>query len=201
MQDAESVVKVGDVVAWHDVPDGALVRPNSDARVYSMRINGGGRYVCNPRGVWRGFMDFPGTPWGWDPRLDEDPKRTPALIVALGLTGSESADDLRRLAEVYEVRESLATVFDKSKSPPGFEIRDRSYDDYDFDGERVGAYLGRVERWSWDDSEICDDFKTPEEALIDAWREVAERLHAAGWRPGMTAEDAARMLAAHDAAT
>lgn len=158
MQDAESVVKVGDVVAWRDVPDGALVRPNSDARVYSMRINGGGRYVCNPRGVWRGFMDFPGTPWGWDPRLDEDPKRTPALIVALGLTGKESADDLRRLAEIFEVREALWKTVDA-----------------------YAAGWGNI----WEQAET--------------W--LAERLHAAGWRPGMTAEDAARMLAAHDAAT
>lgn len=49
---------------------------------------------------------------------------------------------LRRLAEVFEVREAVA------------------------------------KRWGAD--------------LAD---ELSERLHAAGWRPGMTAEDAARLLA------
>ena len=38
----------------------------------------------------------------------------PVTIVALGLTGQESADDLRRLAEVFEVRAALlaSTVVD-----------------------------------------------------------------------------------------
>ncbi|HEY8376724.1 MAG TPA: hypothetical protein VIK91_09560 [Nannocystis sp.] len=169
------MVKVGDVVAWCDVPDGAMVRPNSDARVYSMRINGGGRYVCNPRGVWRGFMDFPGTPWGWDPRLDEDPKRTPALIVALGLTGEESADDLRRLAEIFEVREALLAA------AAGNQTAERTIEQH-----VVQEAADRGPTWG---------------DLQDAFYAIAERLHAAGWRPGMTAEDAARMLSAHDAET
>lgn len=68
-------------------------------------------------------------------------------IVALGITGEETAADLQRLAEVFEVREALM----------------REDEDY--------AHL-------------------PLTATL-----AAERLHAAGWRPGMTAEDAARLLA------
>jgi hypothetical protein len=68
-------------------------------------------------------------------------------IVALGLTGEESAADLQRLAEVFEVREYLI----------------RSGDDAVWCGQELDVF--------------------------------AACLHAAGWRPGMSAEDAARRLA------
>lgn len=35
----------------------------------------------------------------------------------------------------------------------------------------------------------------PSRLSVDPCGDLAERLHAAGWRPGMTAEDAARRLA------
>lgn len=155
-------IEVGDKVAWADVPDGALVRPDNDARVYSMRINGGGRYVCSPKGVWRGFKEFPGTPWGWDTDADP-PERTPAIIVALGLTGEETADDLRALAERFEVREAL-------------NVRPMMIG-------RLGVYVQAQRVW-WQDGVTADKLRSL----------IAERLHAAGWKPGMTAEDAARLL-------
>ncbi len=132
----ERAVKVGDVVAWADVPDGALVRE-----------------------------DGPSWPWGF--------YKERVTIVALGLTGQESADDLRRLAEMFEVREALTA------------------------GPALGAGFCRVYLGSDDGTgdNLIGGFSGSFEAARSVW---AKRLHAAGWRPGMTAEDAARMLAEAD---
>ena len=71
-----------------------------------------------------------------------------------------SADDLRRLAEVFEVREALPL------GEPALVVA-----------------LGN----------ICG-------LTLDQIKDIAaKRLHAAGWRPGMTAEDAASMLAEAEA--
>lgn len=51
--------------------------------------------------------------------------------------------------------------------------------------------------------EVREAFQAMRRAVREASgqhiNEVAERLHAAGWRPGMTAEDAARLLSAEGA--
>jgi hypothetical protein len=86
-------VKVGDVVAWADVPDGALVKGQNG---YHTRIVGGGRLVgWTPQGVPECWA-IGGTTWAWgDVGIC-------VTIVALGLTGQETADDLRRTAEDFE---------------------------------------------------------------------------------------------------
>lgn len=133
-------IRVGDVVAWADVPDGALVRFYGGKRLrpgHALRIKNRGTWVEEDktwypfRGVWEWAFGGEGV----------------ATIVALNRTGQESADDLQRLAEVFEVREYLINTGDDS---------------------------------IWYGQEID---------------ELAPRLHAAGWRAGMPAEDAARMLA------
>lgn len=78
------------------------------------------------------------------------------VVIALNLTGSETAADLQRLAEIFEVREALVQLF-RAENPA--------------DNERLRTML----------MSLCDG--------------AAEILHAAGWRPGMTAENAARLLA------
>ncbi len=142
-------IKVGDAVSWVDVPDGALVRrAREEGGVFFYQRRGdrgwcvGGR-TTEGDGYFEQMDDD-----GW-PRPWAHNDRGRVTIVALGLSGRESADDLRRLAEVFEIRAL------------------------------------------WEDA--CD--QTDEQALTL----TAERLHAAGWRPGMTAEDAARLLAAEEA--
>jgi len=105
-----------------------------------------------------------------------------ATIVALGLTGQESADDLRRLAEVFEVREALvAEVASQRPDRPGglwpwTHLFDEAFD------------RGRLRR--------CEAAECPGGLrCVTLLAELAQRLHAAGWHPGMTAEDAARLLA------
>lgn len=79
--------------------------------------------------------------------------------VAPGLPGEGSADELRRLAEVFEVRDALTA-------------------------------MPLMVRW-------CVLHYLPEhkDDANGSLYKLAERLHAAGWRPDMSAEDAARMLA------
>jgi len=133
-----SDVKVGDVVAWDKVRDGTLVERRG---VFFVRFRGHG-YVVGPR-VWTDIRKL--HPWLWEDCDDiNEPKPT---IIAMGLTGQETAADLQRLAEVFEVREAIA-------------------------------------------DEVLE--KAPGGLTLD---EVAVRLHAAGWRPGMAAEGAARLLA------
>lgn len=88
----------------------------------------------------------------WDADADE-PRVT---IVALNLTCKESAADLQRLAEVYEVREASVTL------PMALVVRAMGPIDDPLTADGIGS--------------------------------AAERLHAVGWRPGMSAEDAARLL-------
>ena len=158
---SEKTIKVGDVVAWADVPDGALVRYGD--RYYVRLPDDRGWWVGATGRPWAVFGRGPAIPgeetagrrergWTWSWHNDNEP----VTIVALGLTGRESADDLRRMAEVFEVREASASL--------PFMLMQRA--------------MGPV-----------DDPMT-----ADGIGQAAERLHAAGWRPGMTAEDAARLL-------
>jgi hypothetical protein len=87
-RDRMSEIKIGDVVPWSDVPDGALVRTTRMGWLVT-RQGDEGMYV---------EASYDGLPWPWGHY------RETATIVALGLTGQESADELRRLAEAFEVR-------------------------------------------------------------------------------------------------
>ena len=89
-------VKVGDVVAWDDVPNGALVLESDD--FYSQRINDHGSIAALKGDVWRARDDISYTPWRWAGL----PTNEVVTIIALGLTGNETADDLRALAEAFE---------------------------------------------------------------------------------------------------
>lgn len=151
----KEAAKIGDVVAWADVPDGALVRTERQ-RWLIRRHDGEGSYVGE---------DGPSWPWG--------PYKERVTIVALGLSGQESADDLRRLAEMFEVREAL-------------------------DAMLVCPYCNNEEATVGE----CEDGSISQPWCMECDTEMgspgyvdeAERLHAAGWRPGMTAEDAGRLL-------
>lgn len=86
-----SEIKIGDVVAWDNVPNGALVRDEQ------------GWYALRLRTRYGVHVDPKGGEWlcRW---YRENITHARATIVALGLTGQETADDLRRLAEAFEVR-------------------------------------------------------------------------------------------------
>jgi hypothetical protein len=150
-----TVPKVGDVVAWADVPDGALVRTCDGW--HAVNIGGAGTWVSNGR-LW-----FAPLCHGWQWALNG---RGSVTIVALGLTGQETADDLRRLAEVFEVREVLS----RHRLPARVVVH----------GQTV-----MIDRWMYDHADAGGDFLGT----------VAVCLHVNGWRAGMTAEDAARLLA------
>ena len=106
-----SEIKVGDVVAWADVPDGALVRSKAQTgwTCFYRRAGDFGDAAGLRRGPHDAGVFWPASEqlpfwrdvavWkGWCP---DDHSVT---VVALGLTGQESADDLRRLAEAFEVQ-------------------------------------------------------------------------------------------------
>lgn len=97
--------KIGDVVAWESVPDGALVRYGD--RYYVRLPDDRGWWVGTTGRPWAAFGRGPAIPgekmdglrkrgWTWSWHNDNDP----VTIVALGLTGEESAGDLCRMAEV-----------------------------------------------------------------------------------------------------
>lgn len=150
------IVNVGDVVAWADVPSGALVRADI-----------GAFYV--ERGAWR-YRVHSACASFWAREIAGHPERArntgeQVTIIALGLTGQETAADLQRLAELFETREALRKAL---RTEPGLSGFTRVY----LGGMMVGGFSGGDGLTYW-----------------------AQRLHAAGWRPGMTAEDAGRLLA------
>lgn len=157
-------IKVGDVVAWADVEDGMMV---SDGRSRYVRIDGRGTVVYEVFGVngeprpedsrWCPWVGG----WPWSSRSAKMVK-----VEAIGLMGHESAGDLRRAAEVFEVRDALRAVPRLS----GCTLFARIY----IGDEMLGGFSG-----------TCEQAAT-------VW---AERLHAAGWHPRMSAEDARRLLA------
>jgi len=151
----ERTYKVGDVVAWADVPDGALVRESQDW--HALRLRGRGIYVGEPGADW-----LSANPWSDEGRWpwNNGGDGSPVTIVALGVPADATAAELQRLAEVFEVREALSQV-DWSAVP------------------RLPDDLEHLARHNED----------------EALQQLAERLHAAGWRKGRSAEDAARLLA------
>jgi hypothetical protein len=89
-------VSVGDIVAWDDVPNGAMICGRIYNKIhYAVRIGDNGKWVGNDE-CWERWTDG----WDWLGRpqhLKGRPK-----IIALNLTGNETADDLRALAEAFE---------------------------------------------------------------------------------------------------
>jgi hypothetical protein len=168
--------KVGDTVAWADVPDGAMVR-ESDGR-YQARLNRRGGTVFSPH--WPLPQAWSGPHW-WGPWLGAGFGHV--TIIALNLTGTETAADLQRLAEVFDIRRRVVCRMWKMSSYGVFSVYMRP------DGGDMGV------------DDICcvaERFKTQSRHASSGYEardEVTERLHAAGFRAGMTAEDAARLLA------
>jgi hypothetical protein len=154
----EKTYKVGDVVAWAEVPDGAMVRDvTRDAFDDEVQvcISGYGCTVamCSECKAWS-------PEWMWSGCSGNN-----YTIIALNLTGQETAADLQRLAEVFEVREALCAFIRTS-------------------GEVHAAMCAFLLR-----KRETDRITAEEAATV-----LAERLHAAGWRPGDTAERAAELL-------
>lgn len=90
-------IKVGDVVAWADVPPWSMWRHKCGT--YEVRHDTT-MHVLDRKGLHKLMATL------WDAHAIE-PSVT---IVALGLTGQETAAELRRLAEVFEVREAARRV-------------------------------------------------------------------------------------------
>jgi hypothetical protein len=169
-----SQVKTGDVVAWDKVPSGALVR---GVWTGQMRQTTTAHFMAEMRTPnhpgaspslffhmvqWSAMSDWSLDRvfhWSgsWATGMPVSGGSEFVTIVALGLTGQETAAELQRIAEVYEVREALLSINDLEAVS--------------------GRYL-----------EAAGEFNV-------AFDTLATDLHAAGWRPGMTAEDAARLLA------
>lgn len=143
-------VKIGDTVAWADVPDGALVREHDGlhANDYDVRHAGRGWLVwaCMAR-VWRSSLSSLGTSWD-----EVDDHSDVVTVIALDLTGQETAADLQRLAEMFDIREALTRAPTDALAWLTF---------------RAGG---------------------------DSLDTLVARLHAAGWRVGMTVGDAVRLL-------
>lgn len=99
----DKTVKVGDVVAWDEVPSGAMVKCLFGLHIhYAMRMRDGGSWPAVDSKDWMEFA----VSWGWKGMpygLTSDP-----VVIALVLTGNETANDLRALAEAFE-REHPAT--------------------------------------------------------------------------------------------
>lgn len=150
-------VRVGDVVAWLSVPSGALVRALLEKRYtgHVLRVDARGQWVHTSGEEWCEFGVS--SAWLWDPppiTVDD-----PVTVVALNVPADATAEHLRELAEVFDVREAWLSLI-------------------------CALTTGRMTQ--------------AEAEWHNGGRDIdvfAPRLHAAGWRPGMTAEDAARLLA------
>jgi hypothetical protein len=148
----EKTYNVGDVVEWMDVPPGAMVQERDECGVVSfcVRMQDGGCMIYDA-----GITLNTAPKWRWGTAVDA----FPVTIIALGLTGQETAADLQRLAEVFEVREAWLALPPHTVAP--IESLVVAYADAGTSGNFDGFY---------------------------------RRLHAAGWRPGDTAERASELL-------
>lgn len=160
-------VQVGGAVAWGEVEDGMMVR--DAVGWHAVRLRGRGIFVGEPGEPW-----LSANPWSDEGRWRwTSVEKDPVTVVALGITGEESADDLRRLAEVFEVREAWGKLMDEAM-----------------------AHKGPPEEWAAKDAALKANPAVVayfSDESRDA-RRFFERLHAAGWRPGMTAEEAVARL-------
>ena len=155
-----TTLEVGDVAAWDATPSWALVR--DDRGEFAVKTHDWAFWVglrsqgaCGRKAQW-----YPATQGRWNPAQ----VRGRVTIIALNVPADATADGLRELAEVFEVREVLR--WEAGSHPSFWRV---------FLGQAmIGGFSGSIG------------------SGLDHW---ASRLHAAGWRPGMTAEDAARLLA------
>lgn len=97
--------EVGDVVAWAEVPDGALVFDPGDENwpepAHALRLAGRGRWVHEARVTdWTLELED----WPWQAGAEQGQGAHGVTLVALNLRGDESADELCRLAEQFEKR-------------------------------------------------------------------------------------------------
>lgn len=163
----EQTIKVGDVVAWDAVPSGALVlcSTTSGGRAYLLVSPAHVCAVKYSNAPWLAplrallMTNHGGLRQAWDLMLADQR----VTIVALDVPADATAEDLRGLAEVFEVREALLK----------------------FNLSTLAGVLG-LELTVYLVGNLLAVFRN-----IDA---AAELLYRAGWRPGMTAEDAARLL-------
>jgi hypothetical protein len=176
----ERTYGVGDVVAWDEVPDEALVLWNDDTYL-----------VFQPKRIFQAH--YPSVPWmapegeGSGRELWAHMAPAQVTIIALNLTGQETAADLQRLAEVYEVREVLTATLIEPRGPyePAFWLIGLPCGPGLFDHKTEDGEDGitAMEVGSGTDRDV-------------ALQAAAERLHAAGWRPRDSAARAAELLAA-----
>lgn len=184
---SKKTYEIGDTIEWDNVPrNGTMIR---QGRNYATRIGDDGtwNHVDGDPAWW----SCRGAGWQW--ALNGSGAVT---IVALDLTGEESAGDLRKRAEIFEVREVVVGL---TLPVPMFKwhCRDalRAGQGMPPDGlfnatVPCGTTICGVEPANWTRSEMWHLKR------CGACRGgVAERLHAAGWRPGDSAERAAELLA------
>ncbi|WAS97794.1 hypothetical protein [Nannocystis punicea] len=105
----ERAFRVGDRVAWAEVPDGALVFDRGDEDwpepAHALRLAGRGRWVHEAHVTdWTLELEE----WPWQAGEERGQGTNGVTLVALGLTGEETAADLQRLAEVFAVRDEAA---------------------------------------------------------------------------------------------
>jgi hypothetical protein len=183
----ERTYKVGDLVAWPLVPDGALVRDDRGRRRLYVRHAGHGDTVHDSRWLQRSGRAWRSWSRAWPWNISPADSVT---IVALDVPADASAVDLQQLAEVFEVREALT-------SAPCMEC-----------GAACvcwGICEGRLETFGPMCDEHCghggeDGWCTMSGPKYDErMDELARRLRLLGWRKGQTREDAARLLAEDDA--
>ena len=94
------VLRPGDLLPIRLVPEGVMI--SRAKTVFTVYLVGGMRIVKNPRGEWRGWDDFAGSPAGRDAGYPDD---EPGELVALNLTReTATAENLRRLAREHEER-------------------------------------------------------------------------------------------------
>lgn len=177
--------KVGDTVAWAEVPDGAMARfdiheGNAPMHQFYRRHAGCGT-ICGvtvPLDAWAQWYDEDADcPWDKMFGIDEPP----VTIITLGLSGSESAADLQRMAEIFDIRAHLDAA--TGDGAGGCWVADE---------EHFALWLALPD---WQEIQVAqvadpaagDDFWT----VLDL---AAQMLHAVGWRAGMSAEDAALLL-------
>lgn len=105
VQVAGQVAKmVGQYVAWLDVPQGTLVREGRREQTgYAVRDGEQGRWVFDAQcGSNWGFEETRGDGWAWVAGHGAGRR---VQIIAVNLTGVETADELRAMADSFSARE------------------------------------------------------------------------------------------------
>lgn len=163
------VLKIGDTVALRDVSDGMMVRIEAD---FCVRIRGRGLFVfLRNKGTWLAADEFDdAAKWEWCWPGNE--ARLPATVAALDLIGQESARELQRLAEIFEIYEDIFGALVRADKG-SLETRD---------GYFAAVIVGHAAAACGEDEQA-------------AAHDLAARLHAAGGRRGIESDEAARLLA------